>query len=233
MVNIKHIAAVIFFISLAASGASQNYSSSDTTTEYPNKGTFYHDMFIGRRTSSGELFDQNRFTAAHHKIKLGTFILVTNQNTGLQVIVKVNDRCPKLGVLDMTHRAATAIGIRGCQPVTVRILPEDEKYLQQWMEQLDKFDTIGVKDRYRDAHHFAEEKGDYNVYLGQASTFSEAYNLILKLPKLYRNMVDITKSADGKTVEMNLTYGLTQESAERLLEAISEVLPDAKTTNPE
>ena len=107
----------IFQFPFLNSISAQNYSSNDTVTEYPNKGTYYNDKFEGRKTASGEIFDQNAFTAAHWRIKLGTYILVTNQNTGLQVIVKVNDRCPKHGVIDLSHRAATAIGIRGCQPV--------------------------------------------------------------------------------------------------------------------
>ncbi len=92
--------------------AGQNYDVNDTVTEYLLKGTYYHNKFEGRKTACGEIFDQNLFTAAHWKIKMGTYVMVTNRNSGLQVIVKINDRCPKHGVLDMTHRAANAIGIR-------------------------------------------------------------------------------------------------------------------------
>ncbi|MBQ9417925.1 MAG: hypothetical protein IJU19_05010 [Bacteroidales bacterium] len=122
--------------------AAQNFSPSDTLTQYPHYGTYYHDRFVGRKTASGEIFDQNKFTAAHWKIKLGTLVLVTNRNTGLQVIVKINDRCPKHGVLDLTHRAATAIGIRGCQPVTVRIIPPS--YEARWHAQEPLFDSVKV-----------------------------------------------------------------------------------------
>lgn len=120
--------------------SAQNYSTEDTVTEYPNKGTYYHDKFEGRKTANGEVFDQNAFTAAHWRIKLGTHILVTNVNTGLQVIVKVNDRCPKRGVIDLSHRAANAIGIRGCQPVTVRLLPDG--YEEQCLAQDEAFDSV-------------------------------------------------------------------------------------------
>lgn len=118
----------------------QSFSLTDTVTEYNHFGTYYHDRFEGRKTASGEVFDQNKFTAAHWKIKLGTMVMVTNHNTGLQVIVKVNDRCPKHGVLDMSHRAATAVGIKGCQKVTVRILPEG--YEEQWAAQETMFDSV-------------------------------------------------------------------------------------------
>lgn len=117
----------------------------DTVTEYPNKGTYYHNKFEGRKTANGEIFDQNLFTAAHWKIKLGTYVMVTNQNTGLQVIVRVNDRCPKRGVFDMSHRAANSIGIKGCQPVTVRILPPTEEYIARWKTQDRMFDSVYSK----------------------------------------------------------------------------------------
>ena len=126
---------------IAADGVSaQEFPVDDTITEYRHKGTFYHDRFEGRKTSSGEVFDQNAFSAAHWKIKLGTYLLVTNENTGLQVIVKVNDRCPKHGVLDLSHRAATAIGIRGCQPVRLRLLPEG--YEDRCLAQDARFDSV-------------------------------------------------------------------------------------------
>ena len=123
--------------------AAQNYSSDDTITEYPNKGTYYHDMFEGRKTSNGEIFDQNKFTAAHWKIKLGTYVMVTNRNNGMQVIVRVNDRCPKHGVFDLSHRAANAIGIKGMQPVNVRLLGDG--WHEKWLAQETMFDSVSSR----------------------------------------------------------------------------------------
>ena len=138
MVKARTIALLLALLPLTA--AAQHYYITDTVTEHNNFGTYYHDRFEGRKTASGEVFDQNKFTAAHWKIKLGTLVMVTNRNTGLQVIVKVNDRCPKHNVLDMTHRAANAIGIKGCQKVTVRILPEG--YEERWAAQETMFDSV-------------------------------------------------------------------------------------------
>ena len=129
-----------FHFSLFTSLWAQNYSSDDTVTEYPNKGTYYHDRFEGRKTANGEIFDQNKFTAAHWKIKLGTYVMVTNRNNGMQVIVRVNDRCPKHGVFDLSHRAANAIGIKGMQPVNVRLLQGD--WYERWAAQETMFDSV-------------------------------------------------------------------------------------------
>ena len=106
-------------------------------------GTMYHNRFEGRKTASGEIFNHNLFTAAHNKFKFGTLLLVTNKNTGLTVIVKVNDRCPKKKVLDMTRRAAYGIGIKGCQPVKVRVLPPS--YEEQWAAQEAIYDSVASR----------------------------------------------------------------------------------------
>ena len=64
---VKKIVAIIMLALCPLWAAAQNYAVTDTVTEYPNKGTFYHDRFEGRKTANGEIFDQNKFTAAHWK----------------------------------------------------------------------------------------------------------------------------------------------------------------------
>ena len=40
--------------------------------------SYYHSKFQGRVTASGELYDQEKLTAAHNRLPLGTKIKVTN-----------------------------------------------------------------------------------------------------------------------------------------------------------
>lgn len=47
-----------------------------------------------RITASGEVFDNNKMTAAHKTLKFGTKVEVTNLNNNKTVTVKVNDRGP-------------------------------------------------------------------------------------------------------------------------------------------
>ncbi|MBT7484486.1 hypothetical protein HN680_06965, partial [Candidatus Peregrinibacteria bacterium] len=56
--------------------------------------TYYADMFEGRGTASGEVFQQALFTAAHLTLPFGTYVRVTHQHTGETAVVKVNDRGP-------------------------------------------------------------------------------------------------------------------------------------------
>lgn len=128
---------------LLSLGGPSHSADTDSLPKQRMIATFYADMFVGRHTSSGEIFDQNKPTAAHKSIKLGTWVRVTNTRNGQQIVVKINDRCPKKGVIDLSRSAAQSIGIRGTAPVTVEILPSEE-YAQQLIESLQTTTPVGL-----------------------------------------------------------------------------------------
>lgn len=69
--------------------------------------SYYHDKFNGRKTASGEKFDNSLYTAAHKTLKFGTKIRVTNTVNNESVIVTVNDRGPfvKGREIDLSKKA--------------------------------------------------------------------------------------------------------------------------------
>jgi len=75
--------------------------------------SWYGGKFHGRRTASGETYNQNALTAAHRTLPFGTEVVVTNENTGKSVVVRINDRGPFTGgrIIDLSRQAATAIGM--------------------------------------------------------------------------------------------------------------------------
>ncbi len=75
--------------------------------------SFYHNSFSGRKTASGEIFSQEKFTCASNHYPLGTWLRVTNTKNGKSVIVKVNDRMsPRINrVCDLTLQAAEKLGM--------------------------------------------------------------------------------------------------------------------------
>ena len=97
-------------------------------------GTYYADKFVGRKTASGDIFRQNQYTAAHKSIPFGTYLKVYNPYSGLEIVVKVNDRCPVKNVLDMTKIAVLKLGIKGSRKVKVVPLEPDEGYAL-WIQQ--------------------------------------------------------------------------------------------------
>ena len=70
--------------------------------------SFYHDKFVGRRTANGEIFSQEKFTAAHKTLPLGTWVRVTNLQNDSSVVVRINDRMPAWNKrsIDLTRAGA-------------------------------------------------------------------------------------------------------------------------------
>jgi len=71
------------------------------------KATYYANKLHGRKTASGERFDQTSYTAAHKTLPFGTKLRVTNIDNGESVIVRVNDRGPfkKGRIVDLSSSA--------------------------------------------------------------------------------------------------------------------------------
>ncbi len=87
------------------------------------QASFYSDKFNGRKTASGEIFNQKNLTAACNQLPLGTRIKVTNIKNGDTVIVKVNDRLhPKMKrVVDLSKAAAKKIGLTTAGVTRVKV----------------------------------------------------------------------------------------------------------------
>jgi len=77
------------------------------------EASYYADKFEGKKTASGERFDQDKLTAAHPELPLGSEVTVTNPDTGKSVEVEVNDRGPYVGDrdIDLSKAAAKELGI--------------------------------------------------------------------------------------------------------------------------
>ncbi len=94
------------------------------------EASWYGPRHEGHRTSSGEMFDSNKLTAAHASLPLGSYVRVTVQSTGASLVVKVNDREPPHGVrcIDLSHAAAARLGIlsRGIADVTIETATRDD-----------------------------------------------------------------------------------------------------------
>jgi rare lipoprotein A len=85
--------------------------------------SWYGPDFHGRETANGEIFDMDSLTAAHPTLPLPSYVRVTNLSNSRSVIVRVNDRGPYRSdrVLDVSVRAATALGFYGSGLAPVRV----------------------------------------------------------------------------------------------------------------
>jgi len=94
------------------------------------EASWYGPRHEGRRTSSGEVFDSHKLTAAHASLPLGSYVRVVVQDTGRSIVVKVNDREPPHGVrcIDLSRAAAARLGIvhQGIANVTLQAVSSQD-----------------------------------------------------------------------------------------------------------
>jgi rare lipoprotein A len=97
-----------------------SYSRGDAQYGY---ASWYGGRFQGRRTSSGEVFNTNDYTAAHRYLPLGTQVMVTNLGTGRSVMVKINDRGPFVSqrIIDLSSNAFRAIAPLNSGVIRIRM----------------------------------------------------------------------------------------------------------------
>lgn len=114
------------------------------------KASYYHDKFNKRKTANGEIFDNNKFTAAHKTLPFGSQVKVTNLSNGKSVIVTINDRGPfvkgrkidlsKAAFKEITNSNSTK---RGILQVKIEKLPDGyEKSREELLTDLEELETV-------------------------------------------------------------------------------------------
>lgn len=75
--------------------------------------SYYAARFHGRRTASGEIFDNRAMTAAHRTLPFGALVRVTNPANGASVVVRITDRGPfsRGRMIDVSRAAAEELGL--------------------------------------------------------------------------------------------------------------------------
>jgi hypothetical protein len=88
--------------------------------------SWYGELFHGRLTANGEIYDMHALTAAHRSLPLGTVVHVVNIRNGREVVVRVNDRGPyKRGrIIDLSYGAARRLDMaeRGVAPIQLQVM---------------------------------------------------------------------------------------------------------------
>lgn len=94
--------------------------------ELSGKASWYGPGLNGNKTANGETFDMYAMTAAHKKLPFGSIVLVTNENNGKSVVVRINDRGPFIRgrVIDLSYGAAYLIDMvrAGVVPVKIEVI---------------------------------------------------------------------------------------------------------------
>jgi rare lipoprotein A len=87
------------------------------------KASWYGELFHGRRTANGEIYDMERLSAASPTLPLPVYARVTNLENRRSIVVRVNDRGPYASdrILDVSRRSAEALGFRERGTARVRV----------------------------------------------------------------------------------------------------------------
>ncbi|OLS59069.1 septal ring lytic transglycosylase RlpA family protein [Pseudomonas putida] len=92
---------------------------------YDETGTasFYGSRHHGKRTASGEPFNQHGLTAAHRTLPFGTRVMVTNLKNDRSVVVRINDRGPHTRgrLIDLSKAAAQQLDMIRSGTARVRV----------------------------------------------------------------------------------------------------------------
>ena len=77
--------------------------------------SYYANKFEGRQTATGEIFSQNKLTAASNILPLNQWVRVTNTRNNLIVVVRINDRMHKNNkrLIDLSKSAAKKLKFTG------------------------------------------------------------------------------------------------------------------------
>jgi len=88
--------------------------------------SYYAGKYHGRRTASGEKYNQGNMTAAHRTLPFGTRVRVTNLENGRSVVLRITDRGPfrRGRVIDVSKKAARRLGFlrEGTAKVRVEVV---------------------------------------------------------------------------------------------------------------
>ncbi|MBK8640524.1 MAG: septal ring lytic transglycosylase RlpA family protein [Chromatiaceae bacterium] len=113
---------IVLILAIAVAGG----CSSASKRQQDGVASWYGPQHHGRKTASGQPFNQNTLTAAHPSLPFGTQVRVTNLANGKQVVVSINDRGPYKGgrIIDLSRAAARKLEMDGIARVRVEVLSD-------------------------------------------------------------------------------------------------------------
>jgi rare lipoprotein A len=159
--------------------------------------SWYGKKFHGNRTSSGEIYDMYKISAAHKTLPLGTYVSVTNLSNNKRVILKINDRGPFLKgrVIDLSYAAARKLGMVESGLAKVKIVALGKEVAPAGGKESSPT-IVEIKDH---------ENGEFTIQIGAFKDIENARLLARRLHILF-DYVDITNHVDEKNQTFYRVY---------------------------
>ena len=192
------------------------FNLSDTVQT--GKASYYHDRFNGRKTSNGEIYDRNDFTAAHRTIPFGTIVMVTNRKTNEAVIVRINDRGPfkRSRVIDLSYSAAKKIDMVPFGVIPVRL------------QTLTYLDTFRLSDSLLQVNNvwncFSEKTtlGDNPLFVWRTADWKHAFYMASQLSMEYKTDFVIRVENNGGKVFSVLVRDTAPGERKRMIKSLKQ-----------
>jgi rare lipoprotein A len=149
-------------------------------SQYSRAGvaSWYGELFHGRRTANGEIYDMEALTAAHPTLPLPSYVRVTNPRNGRSMVVRVNDRGPyaRDREIDLSWAVASLLGIARAGTGYVQVdylgpapLDGNDDYERQMLAR-QPWAGSRVAFARSPARAFAAEMNRYSLYETQTSS---------------------------------------------------------------
>lgn len=140
--------------------------------------SWYGEEFHGKKTSSGEVFDMNKISAAHKTLPLGTYVRIINLENNKSVDAVINDRGPFVPgrIVDLSKAAAKKIEIFGPGTAPVRLIALGEAHRAKT-----EFGNIRT---YKPVNFY---NGNFTIQVGAFKNKENAHRLMMKLNEKYKN----------------------------------------------
>jgi len=189
--------------------------------------SYYADKFVGRKTSSGELYSHDKMTCAHRTLPFGTTLKITCTKNGKSVYVKVNDRGPfKEGrVVDLSKRAAIKLGLLqwGHAEVKVEQVSEADVEMEMLNEMIAEAPnpiittTPETKNLHKMNMQGANIKG-WAIQIGSYTSHEGLMNMYENLETKYKNAVFFKNAVVGSKTYFRMYIAPFDDKEEALRE---------------
>ncbi|MBL8294355.1 MAG: septal ring lytic transglycosylase RlpA family protein [Bryobacterales bacterium] len=158
--------------------------------------SWYGYPYHGRRAASGEIYDMERFTAAHRNWAFNTWVRVYNLDNGRVTDVRITDRGPFVRgrIIDLSRAAARSVNMIGPGIARVRLevippppqppasAPPSPTATQRFTVQIASFADRAraeafyqsLQTRYSDARLSLSPSGRWRIFVGVFPSTTEA-----------------------------------------------------------
>ena len=176
--------------------------------------SWYGPGFHGKKTANGEIFDQNKVSAAHRTLPMPSIVRVTNLDNGKVLSkVRVNDRGPFAGnrIIDLSKKAAQELGFvnSGIAKVKVEILENEsrEHALVNSDNKITKVESAEIKEirKTEIVNNFEKQRIIKNKNENSQNEGSDGKNSILSNKQLAIQVGAFTDHRNAKSLTQKLS----------------------------